>query len=131
MKAIENLRPTLRVVVQIQQLQERSLGETAEALGISLTATKGRLFHARNALRRSMIPGPAHQPRFARRTRVLSAIKPQLTYALPLSLATDALERSEAPGLNPANKKMVPGARLVHNSRLIIPAISFEFEVAA
>jgi hypothetical protein len=26
---------------------------------------------------------------------------------------------------------MVPGARLVHNSRLIIPAISFEFEVAA
>jgi formate dehydrogenase maturation protein FdhE len=32
-----------------------------------------------------------------------------------------------------ANKKqiLVPGARLVHNSRLIIPAISFEFEVAA
>jgi DNA-directed RNA polymerase specialized sigma24 family protein len=60
MKAIENLRPTLRVVVQIQQLQERSLQETAEALGISLTATKGRLFHARNALRRSMIPGRAH-----------------------------------------------------------------------
>jgi RNA polymerase sigma factor (sigma-70 family) len=28
MKAIENLRPTLRVVVQIQQLQERSLRET-------------------------------------------------------------------------------------------------------
>jgi RNA polymerase sigma factor (sigma-70 family) len=73
MKAIENLRPTLRVVVQIQQLQERSVRETAEALGISLTATKGRLFHARKALRRSMIPGPAHQPRFARRTRVLPA----------------------------------------------------------
>jgi RNA polymerase sigma factor (sigma-70 family) len=73
MKAIGNLRPTLRVVVQIQQLQERSLRETAEALGITLTATKGRLFHARNALRRSMTPGSAHQHRFARRTRVLSA----------------------------------------------------------
>jgi RNA polymerase sigma factor (sigma-70 family) len=68
MKAIENLRPTLRVVVQIQQLQERSLRETAEALGISLTAAKGRLFHARNALRRLIIPALAHQPRFARRT---------------------------------------------------------------
>jgi hypothetical protein len=28
-------------------------------------------------------------------------------------------------------KQKVPEARLVHNSRLIIPAISFEFEVAA
>jgi RNA polymerase sigma factor (sigma-70 family) len=73
MQAIENLRPTLKVVIQIQQLQERSLRETAQALGISLTATKGRLFHAKNALRRSMIPRLVHQPRFARRIRSLLA----------------------------------------------------------
>src|SRR6266403_5910239 len=64
-KAIQRLRPTLRVVVQIQQLQERSMRETAEAIGISLTAAKGRLFHAKNALRRSLIPRLVHQPRFA------------------------------------------------------------------
>jgi hypothetical protein len=29
--------------------------ETAEALGISLSAAKGRLFHAKKALRRSVI----------------------------------------------------------------------------
>lgn len=64
-KAIQGLRPTLRVVVQIQQLQERSMRETAEAIGISLAAAKVRLFHAKNALRRSMIPILVHQPRFA------------------------------------------------------------------
>jgi RNA polymerase sigma factor (sigma-70 family) len=64
-KAIRRLRPTLRVVVQIQQLQELSMRETAEAIGISLAAAKGRLFHAKNALRRSLIPKLAHQPRFA------------------------------------------------------------------
>ncbi len=64
-KAIQSLRPTLRVVVQIQQLQERPLWETAEVIGISLAAAKGRLFHAKNALRRSVIPKLIHQPRFA------------------------------------------------------------------
>src|SRR5712692_514892 len=64
-KAIQRLRPTLRVVVQIQQLQERSMRETAEAIGISLTAAKGRLFHAKNALRRSLSPKLVRQPRFA------------------------------------------------------------------
>jgi RNA polymerase sigma factor (sigma-70 family) len=72
-KAIRRLRPTLRVVVQIQQLQERSMQETAEAIGISLAAAKGRLFHARNALRRSIIPKLVHQPRFAGGIRFLPA----------------------------------------------------------
>lgn len=63
-KAIQSLRPTLRVVVQIQELQEQSMRETAEAIGISLTAAKGRLFHARAALRRSLIPKTRHARRF-------------------------------------------------------------------
>jgi RNA polymerase sigma-70 factor (ECF subfamily) len=50
--AIAKLRPTLRSVVELYDLQERSLHETAEALGISAAAAKGRLFHARAALRR-------------------------------------------------------------------------------
>ena len=54
MKAIENLRPTLKVVVQIQQLQERSLRETAVALGISL-APPGEVL-ARFLLQEQPIP---------------------------------------------------------------------------
>ena len=50
--AIAKLRPKLRNVVELYDLEERSLDETAEALGISLAAAKGRLFHARAALRR-------------------------------------------------------------------------------
>jgi RNA polymerase sigma factor (sigma-70 family) len=51
--AIAKLRPTLRKVVELYDLQERSLHETAETLGISVSAAKGRLFHARVALRRT------------------------------------------------------------------------------
>ena len=64
-KAIQRLRPALRVAVQIQHLQERSMKETAEAIGISLAAAKGRLFHARAALRRSLSRKLVHQPRLA------------------------------------------------------------------
>jgi RNA polymerase sigma factor (sigma-70 family) len=71
-RAIQSLRPTLREVVQIQQLQECSMQETAKAIGISLTAAKGRLFHAKNALRRSVIPKLVRQPRLASWIRVLA-----------------------------------------------------------
>jgi RNA polymerase sigma factor (sigma-70 family) len=49
--AIARLRPLLRKAVELYQLQELSLHETANALGISVAAAKGRLFHARAALR--------------------------------------------------------------------------------
>jgi len=68
--AIRRLRPNLQVVVQIQ-LQGRSMRETAETLGISLSAAKGRLFHAKKALCRSVITKLVDQPRFASRLCVL------------------------------------------------------------
>ena len=49
---IAKLRPTIRKAVEIQ-LQDSSSYETAEILGLSLTAVKAQLFHARTALRRS------------------------------------------------------------------------------
>ena len=49
---IAKLRPTIRKAVEIQ-LQDSSSYETAEILGLSLTAVKAQLFHARAALRRS------------------------------------------------------------------------------
>jgi RNA polymerase sigma factor (sigma-70 family) len=72
-KAIQGLRPGLRAVVQIQLLQESSIRETAETMGISVAATKGRLFHAKKALRKSVIPKLKNKPRFDRRIRVLTA----------------------------------------------------------
>lgn len=67
--AIRRLRPNLRVVVQIH-LEGRSMRETAELLGISLSAAKARLFHAKKALRRSLIK-LVDQPRFAGKFCVL------------------------------------------------------------
>jgi RNA polymerase sigma-70 factor (ECF subfamily) len=50
-RAIAGLRPSLRNVVELHQLQECSMDETAKILGISVAAAKARLFHARAALR--------------------------------------------------------------------------------
>jgi RNA polymerase sigma-70 factor (ECF subfamily) len=52
-KAIAELRPSLRNVVELYQLQECSMDETAKILGISVGAAKTRLFHARASLRRN------------------------------------------------------------------------------
>ncbi len=52
-EAIRELRPTIRQVVEIQQLQEISMKETAGMLGVSVTAAKARLFHGRRALRKA------------------------------------------------------------------------------
>jgi RNA polymerase sigma factor (sigma-70 family) len=51
--AIGKLRPSLRKTIEVYQLQDSSLHETAEILGISIAATKARMFHARAALRRA------------------------------------------------------------------------------
>ena len=53
--AIQRLRPTLREVVQMQQLQERPMKEAAKEMGISVAAAKARLFQAKLALRKSSL----------------------------------------------------------------------------
>jgi RNA polymerase sigma-70 factor (ECF subfamily) len=63
--AITKLRPRIREAVEIHQLQERSLEDTAKALGISLAAAKGRLFQARTVMRRrlkSAVPSIGTRP---------------------------------------------------------------------
>jgi RNA polymerase sigma factor (sigma-70 family) len=51
--AIGSLRPSIRKVIQLQQLQEHSMKETAAIIGISVPAAKARLFHAKVALRKT------------------------------------------------------------------------------
>ena len=53
--ALAGLRPRVRAAMEICQLQEHSVRETARKLGISTAAAKGRLFHARVALRKACI----------------------------------------------------------------------------
>ena len=57
--AIAKLRPSIREAFEIHMLQERSLGETATVLWISVAAVEARVFRARAALRRT--PPPVRQ----------------------------------------------------------------------
>ena len=50
--AISGLRPRARNVVELIHLQEHSIRETAQILGISTGAVKTRMSHAKNALHR-------------------------------------------------------------------------------
>jgi RNA polymerase sigma factor (sigma-70 family) len=73
-RAIRSLRPRIRAAVQLSHLQELSMKDTAKSLGISVAAAKGRLFHARTALRRSrrvraIGHRPSARPSSARLTR--------------------------------------------------------------
>ena len=51
--AVRALRPAIREVVELQQFQGHSLKEAASQIGISVSAAKARLFHAKAALRKS------------------------------------------------------------------------------
>jgi RNA polymerase sigma-70 factor (ECF subfamily) len=53
-QAICRLHPTLRDVVEIHQLNDRSVKEVAELAGLSVAATKSRLLRARIVLRRAL-----------------------------------------------------------------------------
>lgn len=53
--AIAGLRPSIRRALEIHTLQGRSVKEMASEMGISVCAAKGRLFHARAALRKSKV----------------------------------------------------------------------------
>jgi RNA polymerase sigma-70 factor, ECF subfamily len=72
-RAVRGLRRPLREVVEIQQLQERSMHETAAAMCITVSAAKARLFHAKAALRKSSILKRCRQARYGDVFRVLSA----------------------------------------------------------
>jgi len=56
LEGVSSLRPKLRTAIAFQTLQEHSLKETASTMGLSLAATKSRLFQAKRALRKSLQP---------------------------------------------------------------------------
>jgi RNA polymerase sigma factor (sigma-70 family) len=52
--AIEELRPSLRKVIEFQLSRDCPMKKTAGMIGISVCAAKSRLFHAKTALRKSL-----------------------------------------------------------------------------
>jgi RNA polymerase sigma factor (sigma-70 family) len=52
-RAIGQLRPGIREVIELGQLQEHRIRQAAGIMGISVAAAKARLFHGRRALRNS------------------------------------------------------------------------------
>ena len=49
--AMSELTPGMRKAIQLRELDERSMEETARIMGISVSAAKGRVFHGRRKLR--------------------------------------------------------------------------------
>ncbi len=56
-EAINLLGPTIRTVILLRDVEERSIKETAQILGASITAVKARVFQGRRKLRRTLNPG--------------------------------------------------------------------------
>jgi RNA polymerase sigma factor (sigma-70 family) len=71
--ALSELRPSIRQVIELQKLQERSLEETAKMLGLSVSAAKSKLHHGKVALRKSSKLEAIRPARTTRRFRYLPA----------------------------------------------------------
>ncbi len=53
-EAMKELTPVMRKAIELRELGELSTKETARALGLSVGAVKGRLFHGRRKLRKTL-----------------------------------------------------------------------------
>jgi RNA polymerase sigma factor (sigma-70 family) len=60
--ALARLRPRVRRTLVFHTLQDHSLQETAALTGISVSATKSRVFHAKTALRKSKVLRKINEP---------------------------------------------------------------------
>jgi RNA polymerase sigma-70 factor (ECF subfamily) len=56
-EAINRLGPTIRAAILLRDIEERSVKETAQILGASITAVKARVFQGRRKLRRTLNTG--------------------------------------------------------------------------
>jgi len=55
--AINRLGPRIRTAILLRDIEERSVEETAQILGTTISAVKARVFHGRRKLRRTINPG--------------------------------------------------------------------------
>jgi RNA polymerase sigma-70 factor (ECF subfamily) len=65
-KAIHQLPPVYREVIQLRQAKERSVREISQSLGITVSAVKSRMSRAKSALRTSMVQTDCQSSKSAR-----------------------------------------------------------------
>jgi RNA polymerase sigma-70 factor, ECF subfamily len=53
-EAINRLRPRIRTAILLRDIEERSVKETAQTLGVSITTVKARVFQGRRKLRKTL-----------------------------------------------------------------------------
>jgi RNA polymerase sigma-70 factor (ECF subfamily) len=53
-ETLGNLRPGIRKAIELRELAELSTEETAQRMGVSVAAVKGRIFHARKKLQEKL-----------------------------------------------------------------------------
>src|SRR6266436_9965621 len=70
--AINRLRPTIRKTMVLREIEQRSVKETAQILGTSISAVKARLFHGRQRLRRTVNLRLLHEAYAASRAEIQS-----------------------------------------------------------
>lgn len=71
--AIRRLRPNFRQALILPKLEEHPRKEAAQMMGISVSAAKARLFHAKNKLQKSL-HGMIRRPCAPRRNRLVPAV---------------------------------------------------------
>jgi RNA polymerase sigma factor (sigma-70 family) len=64
--ALSELTPALREAIELRELRELSVQETARVLGISVSAVKGRVFHGRRKLGKMLHPNGELAPQRGR-----------------------------------------------------------------
>jgi RNA polymerase sigma factor (sigma-70 family) len=72
-QAIATLRPAIRQVLELRTNEDRSIREVAERMGLSIAATKSRIFRARAALRGSLERKASRRPGRAKRLQLSPA----------------------------------------------------------
>src|SRR5271170_477056 len=71
--AIATVRPSIRRALELRALEERSAKEIADSMGLSVSAAKSRLFHARTAVRKAMDAKVNRRSRAAKGLRLSAA----------------------------------------------------------
>jgi RNA polymerase sigma-70 factor (ECF subfamily) len=72
-QSVRALRPSVRKALEFQVLEDHSIQETAEKMGLSVSATKSRIFQAKAALKRALHPKLIRRGRGAARLQLSPA----------------------------------------------------------
>jgi RNA polymerase sigma-70 factor, ECF subfamily len=85
---VNELRPGQRRAIELREFGELSTGETAQVMGLSVAAVKGRLFHGRKELRQRL-------KRYAESTRRTRALRQETRWLSTLIGQRPALGEAE------------------------------------